>query len=477
MTPGLIDNHTHCLSGGFGLASVALRDARTPAAFTERIGEFAAKLPAGRWILNGDWDHELWGGELPHRDWIDEVTRETPVLVTRLDGHMALANSAALALAGIDAETATPDGGEIVRDPDGRPTGVLKDTAMELVWAVVPKPTDAEYDRALEAAQQHALARGVTQIHDMAGDGWASLEAFRRARAAGRLKLRVYAFVPLSDWAELAEYVERHGRGDARLRWGAVKGFVDGSLGSTTAWFYEPYADAPETSGFALGDLEELRAEIAGADGAGIHTTVHAIGDRANDWLLDAFAEVGGEATAERRLRVEHAQHLSTDAITRFAELGVIASMQPYHAIDDGRWAEKRIGPERIRTTYAFAGLLAAGATLTFGSDWTVAPLDPLLGIDAAVTRRTLDGGHPDGWVPEQKIGVEEALRAYTAANAYAGFQEDLLGTLEVGKAADFVVLSDDLLEIDPIRIPEVRVLATVVDGERVFEATPPRGD
>jgi len=469
VVPGFIDNHTHFLAGGFGLASVKLRDAATPEEFAQRIATFATTVDDGSWVLHGDWDHEAWGGELPDRAWIDSATANTPVFVTRLDGHMALANSRAMELAGIASDTVSPPGGEIVRDADGRPTGVFKDTAMELIAAAIPPPSAAEYDRALDAAQRHALALGVTQIHDMAGDGWSSLEAFRRAHDGGRLSLRVYSFVPLADWRTLADYVASHGRGDDRLRWGALKGFVDGSLGSTTAWFYAPYDDQPDSNGFAIADLGELEAAIAGADQAGLHTAVHAIGDQANDWLLDAFAAVGGTEAGGRRFRIEHAQHLSREAIERFASIGVVASMQPYHAIDDGRWAEKRIGSERIQTTYAFADLLAVGATLTFGSDWTVAPLDPLLGIYAAVTRRTLDGANPEGWVPDQKITVEQALIAYTAANAYAGLQEETLGTLEAGKAADFVILSDDLLAIDPVTIPEVEIVATVIGGERVF--------
>lgn len=471
VTPGLIDNHTHFLTGGFGLAAVQLRDAASPAEFVDRIAKFARTVEPGAWILNGDWDHELWGGELPDRDWIDRATAETPVFVSRLDGHMALANSKAMALAGITAETESPEGGEIVRDGRGRPTGVFKDSAMALVAAAIPRPAEADYDHALEAAQRHALARGITQIHDVSDGDWQSLETFRRARRANRLELRVYSFVPLSDWERMADYVEAEGRGDERLRWGGLKGFVDGSLGSTTAWFYEPYSDEPETSGFPISDLDALASWITGASDAGLHVAVHAIGDRANDWLLDRFAEAGGGNPVAYRFRVEHAQHLSAAAIHRFADLGVIASMQPYHAIDDGRWAEKRIGAERIDTTYAFADLLAAGARLTFGSDWTVAPLDPRWGIYAAATRRTTDGAHPEGWVPRQRIGVEDALVAYTAANAYAGWQEDRTGTLEAGKLADFVMFGADLLAIDPVTIPDVEVLATVVGGEVLFRA------
>ncbi len=471
VVPGFIDNHTHFMSGGFQLASVNLRDAKSPQEFAQRLTAFAKNLPPGRWITGGDWDHETWGGELPRRDWIDPLTPDHPVFVNRLDGHMALANSKALALAGIDRNTPDPQGGTIVRDENsGEPTGILKDEAMALVYRVIPAPTAAEHDEALARAMAHAAAMGVTQVHDMGSYGWTDLETYRRAHASGRLTLRIYSFLPLASWARLAEFVQANGRGDDWLRWGGLKGFVDGSLGSTTAWFYQPYDDAPATSGLLTTDTTALRSWIFAADSAGLHVAVHAIGDRANDWLLEVFAHaLAQNGRRDRRFRIEHAQHLTPTAISRFAELGVIPSMQPYHAIDDGRWAEKRIGAERIKTTYAFRSLLDAKAPLTFGSDWTVAPLSPLLGIYAAVTRRTLDGAHPNGWVPQEKISVEEALHCYTAANAFAGFQEQKCGRLAPGMFADFVVLSEDLFAIDPVRIPEVQVLRTVVGGRETF--------
>lgn len=469
--PGFADGHTHFIGGGFQLGSVDLRDAATPEEFARRIGEFAASQPAGRWITGGDWDHELWGGELPQRAWIDSLTRDHPVAVQRLDGHMMLANSLALERAGITRETQDPPGGSIVRDAQGNPTGVLKDAAMDLVFAAQPDPSEAELDEAFERAQQHALERGVTMIHDMGS--FNALETYRRAKERGALRMRIYSLVPIAQWQQLADYVQREGRGDELLRWGGLKGFVDGSLGSTTAWFYEPYNDEPGTSGLMVTDTAELRAQILRADSAGLHVVVHAIGDRANDWLLDAFEQAASRnGERDRRFRIEHAQHLSSGAIERFRALGVLPSMQPYHAIDDGRWAEKRIGPERIQRTYAFRSLLDAGAGLHFGSDWTVAPIDPLLGVYAAVTRRTTDGANPDGWVPAQKISVEEALRAYTAGNAYAAFMEDALGTLEPGRIADLVVLSHNLLEIDPTSIPDVQVLYTIVDGKVVHEGS-----
>jgi predicted amidohydrolase YtcJ len=480
VVPGFIDDHTHLLSGGFQLGSVDLRDAPTPAEFTRRIAAYARGLPEGRWITGGDWDHERFpGGVLPRREWIDSVTRLNPVFVNRLDGHMALANSLALRLAGITRATKDPPGGTIVRDArTGQPTGVLKDAAMDLVYRVQPEPSDAEYDDALRRAQAQALSLGVTMIEDMGGHGWRDLESFRRAENAGELKLRVYSFVPLEDWRRLKDYIARNGIGDARLKWGGLKGFVDGSLGSGTAWFFQPYSDAPGTTGLVVSDTAALRQAILQADRARLQVAVHAIGDRANNWILDTYAWVERQNGArDRRFRVEHAQHLLRNDIPRFAELGVLPAMQPYHAIDDGRWAEKRIGPRRILTSYAFRSLLDAGARLMFGSDWSVAPLDPLQGIYAATTRRTLDGLHPDGWVPAQKIGVEEALRAYTVNNAYGGFVDRELGTLARGKRADMVVLSNDILKLDPASILQVRVEYTIIGGEIVYvrPRQPPR--
>jgi predicted amidohydrolase YtcJ len=468
VVPGFMDAHTHFLAGGFELASVQLRDARTPTEFSRRIAEFASQH-SGEWVLGGTWDHELWGGELPRRDWIDSLTPESPVFVTRLDGHMSLANSRALELAGVTAETPDPPGGTIVRYPGGEPTGILKDAAQGLVEGAVPDRTQEELDRALEAASQHALERGVTSITDMGT--WDGFATYLRARQRDRLPLRVYAVVPLVTRSRLAQYVEEHGRGDDLLFWGGLKGFVDGSLGSTTAWFYQPYEDEPGTTGLMVTDTAELRAAILDGDQAGLQVIVHAIGDRANDWLLDVYDEarrIHGER--DRRFRIEHAQHLSPAAVGQFGAQDIIPSMQPYHAIDDGRWAVKRIGPERIKLTYAFRDLLDAEAPLAFGSDWTVAPIDPLLGICAAVTRRTIDGANPGGWVPEQKISVAEAVAAYTVASAYACYMEDKLGTLERGKYADLVVLSDDIFVIDPVEIENVKVDLTLVDGAVVFE-------
>ncbi len=472
--PGFIDNHTHFLSGGYQLANVDLRIVSTQREFINTLKTFAETLPESRWIQGGDWDHEAWGGQLPAKEWIDSVTQNNPVMVNRYDGHMALANSAALKLAGIDKNTPNPEGGEIVKDPrTGEPTGVLKDEAMGLVNAVIPSMTTTELDESLQRAVHEALRLGITQVHDMGSyGGFADLATYKRAWVKDSLNLRIYSFMPLSAWAKLDSLIRRDGRGDNRLFWGGVKGFVDGSLGSTTAWFYTPYLDAPTTSGFTVTDTGTLRSWIHNADAAGLHVAVHAIGDQANDWLLRTM-ESQGDNVRSKRFRVEHAQHLSPDALKRFGSSGIIPSVQPYHAIDDGRWAHKRLDDERLKGTYAFKSLLDHGAVMTFGSDWTVAPLSPLLGIHAAVTRNTIDNKNPDGWYPEQRISIEEALKCYTINNAYAGFMESKTGMLKDGYLADFCILSENLFSIPASRIPEIKVEKTILNGHVVYTLNP----
>ena len=473
LVPGFIDTHVHFLAGGAALASVQLRDAQTPEEFAGRIEAFAKTVQPGEWILGGAWDHTLWGGELPHRDWIDAVTPDNPLWIFRLDGHMALANSLALQQAGVDADTPDIAGGEIVRDEDGRPSGILKDNAMMLVEEAVPEATERQLDGYLDAAMRYLAGNGVTTVHDMSdgvGDGWAGLETYRRAAARGGLITRIYAVTPLAEWQALADDIERHGRGDEWLKTGGVKGFMDGSLGSHTAAMLEPFTDTPGESGFLLDSLDNLRAMMLGADAAGLQLNIHAIGDKAIRDLLDIFHDVAaGNGDRDRRLRMEHAQHIHPDDIPRFAVQGVIASMQPYHAIDDGRWAEDVIGPQRAKTTYAFRSLIDSGAHLALGSDWFVAPADPLAGIYAAVTRRTLDGRNPGGWVPEQKISVEQALRGYTYEGAFASFDEDRKGVLKPGMLADMVLIDRDLTAIPPETIRDAKVLKTIVGGRVVF--------
>jgi hypothetical protein len=296
------------------------------------------------------------------------------------------------------------------------------------------------------------------------------LDGFRLADEKGLMRIRAFVSTPIESWQDTRRVVEEFGDGEGRLRWGGVKGFVDGSLGSTTAWFFEPYVDAPGTSGSPLTDPATLKTLMRDADTSGLRLSIHAIGDMAIDTLIADFRDIAGDDIASRRYRIEHFQHPTAEAISAAAKSGIVASMQPYHAIDDGRWAEKRIGLKRIETTYAFRSILDAGGILTFGSDWPVAPLSPLEGVYAAVTRRTTDGANPDGWQPQEKITVEEALRAYTVSNAYADFEEDVAGTLEAGKRADFIVLSDDPRTVDPSDIRKIRVQRTVIDGEIVFD-------
>lgn len=469
VAPGFIDSHVHFVDGGFGLTSVQLRDANTRAEFVRRIAAHAAAMPAGAWMLQGNWDHQNWGGELPSKEWIDSITGDTPVLIQRLDGHMSLANSAALRAAGVTRDTKDVEGGEIVRDERGEPTGIFKDNATDLVGRAVPDPLREQEDAALDAAMRFVAEQGVTSVHNMGS--WRDLATFARAHRAGRLRTRIYAVVPLATWERLRDTVAAQGRGDDWLHIGGLKGFVDGSLGSHTAAMLTPFTDAPADRGLFVTPEAKLHEWSRGADAAGLHVIIHAIGDRANRALLDIYDKVAREnGPRDRRFRIEHAQHLAPPEIPRFASLGVIPSMQPYHAIDDGRWAEKVIGSERARGTYAFRALLDAGARLAFGSDWFVAPPTPLDGIYAAVTRRTLDDANPAGWVPEQKITVEEALRAYTGAAAFAEYEEGEKGMLARGMLADLVLIDRDLTQVPPESIRDARVLLTVVAGRIVHE-------
>ena len=471
VVPGFMDAHTHFLLAASALTPPNLRDAKSRDEFVKRVAEASRQLPPGEWMQGGSWDAELWGGELPTHQWIDAVTADRPVALTRLDLHMWLLNSAALRLAGIDRNTPEPAGGRILRDANGEPTGIVIDEAQSLVKRAMPPPTDAALERALRAGIEHGLRYGVTQTHAMGLD-WIMHDALLRLRAKGETDMRFYSFVPLKDWEKLQDWIEHHGRGDDWVRWGGLKALADGSLGSRTALFHRPYDDQPGTHGIRVNTLDDLRKWITQADKAGFQNAVHAIGDQANDDILDVFAEVARvNGPRDRRFRIEHAQHLTPAAIPRFGQQHVIASVQPYHAIDDGRWAIQRIGAERLKGTYAFKSLLDGGARVCFGSDWPVAPISPLTGMAAAVLRQTIDGKNPGGWLPEQRVTVEQALTAYTATNAYAGLQEDRLGRIAPGFLADFVVLDTDLLKTDPQKISAANVLRTVVGGKERFTA------
>jgi predicted amidohydrolase YtcJ len=480
VVPGFNDAHVHFFWGGQSLASVQLRDVTSRQQFTQRVADYARTRPAGEWIVDGNWDEEKWTpAALPTHEWIDAVTPNNPVWVNRSDAHMCLANALAMKLAGITKDTPDVAGGVIVRDKDGNPTGIFKDAAKDLVERVIPPPSDAQVDAALLAAQAYALDNGVTSVQDMGftGSKAADMQAlivrgYQRLLAEGKWKVRVSARFPLDHYRRLADLGLMTNFGNDTLVIGSLKAFADGSLGSGTAWFFEPFDDAPGNSGLPteqLAHVDQFYSDLKAADRAGMHVAVHAIGDRANKTILDLFERLEREdGPSDRRLRIEHAQHLRPEDIPRFAQLHVIASVQPYHAIDDGRWAEKRIGHKRAETTYAFKSLLDAGATLAFGSDWFVAPIDPMAGIYAATTRRTLDGKNPDGWIPEQKITVAQSVHAYTVGSAFAESQDDIKGSIEVGKLADFAVLSQDIFHMDPVEIAKVKIVLTAVGGEIV---------
>jgi predicted amidohydrolase YtcJ len=472
--PGFIDSHVHFLNGGFSLMSIQLRDAASKEDFISRIAAKAKSLAKGEWILNGDWDHTQFSPpELPRREWIDGVTPDNPVCINRLDGHMILANSLALKMGGVTKNTPLPPGGEIVKDPaSGEPTGILKDAAMDLVYNKIPVPTLDQTLKAARAAMQLAAELGVTSVHDMSDPS--SFEVYQELLKNGRLTVRLHVYVPVTEVEVMSELKLKSPFGNEDLKLAGLKGFADGSLGSATAYFFDPYADDPKTRGLLHGQMFPegiMEKRVLVAARAGLQVAIHAIGDRANAVILDIYEKAAGQQDPrDRRFRIEHAQHLRTSDIARFGRLGVIASMQPYHAVDDGRWAETKIGPDRVRTTYAFKSLLENGAVLAFGSDWPVAPLDPIQGIYAAVTRRTIDGKNPNGWVPEQKISLEDALKGYTSAGAFAEFAEKTKGTIEPGKLADIVVLDKNLFAIPPEEIRMAKIEMTILGGRIVYK-------
>ena len=472
--PGFNDAHIHLLDGGMQLDELDLKDSKSSGEFARRIGERAAATPKGEWVLGGNWDEQAWTpAELPSRDLIDKLTGETPVFLGRYDMHMALANSAALKLAGVTGATKEPAGGAIVKDARGNPTGLLKDAAMGLVYRVIPPASQERRLRAIKRALAHMASLGVTSVQDM-GPSSGDVEIYRSLATKGELTTRIRVAPLLVSWVAHAQEGSATPADTPFVRAGAVKAFADGSLGSTTAFFFEPYSDAPGQYGLLADEMqpiEGMRARMLQADKAGQQLCIHAIGDRANSMVLDLYGEVAAANGArDRRFRIEHAQHIAPKDLARFAKLGVIASVEPYHAIDDGRWAERRIGAERAKTTYPFRSFLDQGVKLAIGTDWPVAPLTPLPAVYAAVTRATLDGKRPDGWVPEQKITLAEAIEGYTLGAAYAEFQEDAKGSITVGKLADVAVLSDDPFVTSPASLRDIVVELTIMGGKITFE-------
>ena len=473
--PGFNDAHVHFMDGSAGLFNVELKDANSPEEFARRVGEHAKKIPKGEWILGGDWDDQGFKvPQLPTRQMIDALTPDNPVFVNRYDGHMSLANSLALRLAGITSKTADPPGGVIVRDEKGAPTGILKDAAKSLVNEVIPAMSHEKRLRVLKRGLRHAASLGLTSVQDMESS-YADIGGFAELAEKGELTVRMYAAPLETKWNDEAKLGIRHAFGSTFLRLGAVKGYADGSLGSSTAYFFQPYSDDSRNRGLLSDEMQPLsgmRQRLLKADAANLQICIHAIGDAAISTVLDLFADVTRvNGAKDRRFRIEHAQHMAAKDFDRFARLGVIASVEPYHAIDDGRWAEKRIGAERSKTTYAFRTFLDHEVKLALGTDWPVAPLNPLETIGAAATRATLDGKHPDGWFPEQKLKVEEAVEAYTLGSAYAEFQEKEKGSIAPGKLADLVILSDDIFSIEKRAIKNVRVLKTIVGGKVVYSS------
>ncbi len=480
LLPGFNDSHVHFVSGGSQLDNVQLNDATSAEEFTRRIGARARSAAKGEWILGGDWDETKWNpAQLPTKELIDSITPDTPVFVNRYDGHMALANSVALRMAGVTAKTPDPPGGTIVRDAQGNPTGALKDAAMEYVNKVIPPLTHEQRLQSVKHALAHAASLGVTSVQDMNPD-YADIAVFSELLQRGELTTRIYAAPFIMQVEDQAKIGIRHAFGGSYLRIGALKGYADGSLGSATAYFFEPFADQPNNHGLLSDEMQPIsmmRDRMMTADAAGLQLCTHAIGDQAISIILDLYSDVvKAHGDADRRFRIEHAQHMAAKDFDRFAQLHVIASVQPYHAIDDGRWAEKRIGHDRASRTYAFRTFVDHGVRLALGTDWNVAPLNPMLTVYAAVTRATLDGKNPKGWFPEQKLTVAEAVEAYTMGSAYAEFQEKDKGSITSGKLADMVLLSGDIFSIDLTKVREVKVLNTIVGGKIVWDASAGEG-
>lgn len=471
VVPGFTDAHLHFLSYGLSLRQIDLAEVPTLAEAQQRVAARAAATPAGHWLTGRGWDQSLWaGGRFPSRHDLDAVAPDHPVLLRRKCGHAAWANSRALALAGIGADTPDPFGGEIERDPaTGAPTGILKELAIDLVDRLLAEPSDAEAVEAVRAAMAVAHTHGIVGIHNM--EGAAALRAFQTLRDAGELRLRVVQQIPEADMDAAIQVGLRSGWGDDLLRIGAVKMFADGALGARTALMVEPYEGEPDNRGIAVATAEHLAAQVDKAARAGLAVHIHAIGDQANRHVLDAIEATRRAGVGlELRHRIEHAQVLHPDDLLRFAELGVIPSMQPIHCTQDMRMADAHWGA-RSRLAYAWRSLAETGAVLAFGSDAPVEDLNVLRGIHATVTRRRGDGTPAGGWYPEQSLTVDEAVAAYTTGAAYSVKREHVQGRIAPGMFADLVVLSEDIFSIPVMSILETDVVATIVGGEIVHGA------
>lgn len=468
--PGFNDAHLHFMGGGLYANRISLGDTRSPREVAKKVLEKANTLSQGEWIQGRGWDHTLFPGKKwPTKGILDQAAPGNPVFLRRVDGHIAWVNSVALDLARINKETKAPEGGEIVKDTEtGEPTGILKESAADLVYHLIPRPSRKEVRKAVVHALEEARRFGVTSIQDNSKP--ITLEVYEELEKEGKLTVRV------SEWLELKEDLsdykvlkDKFSDPGGLIRFFTLKGFVDGTLGSRTAAMMEPYSDESSTKGLLQMSEEKLRSLIENAHASGFTVALHAIGDRAVRITIDALESVD-DRKKETRDRIEHVQIIHREDFQRFEKLGIIASMQPIHCISDMRWAEKRIGKERTKGAYAWRSLLKNGATLAFGTDWPVESMNPILGLYAAVTRMSLSGEPESAWIPEEKISMMEALKCYTKWPAYAEFQEDRKGTLEKGKCADVVVLSRNLLEIDPSEILSTEVVYTIFNGEVIYK-------
>jgi len=466
VVPGFIDSHVHMEGLGMQMETFDLRHVKTVAEVAALVRKRAAQLPKGTWIRGRSWDQTNWGGAFPTEADLTAAAPEHPVFLTRVDGHAGWVNWKALEIAGIDEKTPDPMGGKIVRDAAGRATGILIDRAQGLVGAKIPPASDEEVVNRIRAAARECARLGLTTVHD-AGIDEQDLRAYRKLLAAGQLPVRVYAMIG-GDGAMWRRFLESGPEIHERLTIRSIKLMADGAMGSRGAAFWQPYADDPGNTGLMLLKQETVERVARQALEKGFQVNTHAIGDRANRMVLDAYGKVLGEDT-KRRFRVEHAQAISLPDFALFRKYGVIASMQSTHATSDMRWAMARLGPDRIAGAYAQKRMLKAGVVVANGSDFPVEEPSPLMGFYAAVARQDAQGNPPEGWRPEERFTREEALRSWTWAGAYAAFEEDWKGTLEPGKAADFLVLSGDIMKLPLGELPKVKVRMTFVAGQSVY--------
>ncbi len=474
--PGFNDAHLHFIGGGLALMHVDLNGCKTPREIQDRIAAQIIELSKGSWITGRGWDHTLFNnGKWPDKTLLDEVSSHNPVFVRRVDGHIGWANSLALKMAKIDAATPNPEGGEIQKDPkSGDPTGILKESAMELVNGIIPKETDDHRFLAAEKAMELARRVGVTSVQD--NSGVETVKLYQRLLKEGKLTVRVSEWMDFNlaknpeKLLEAKREFEKYCTSD-RISLGLLKGFIDGTLGSRTAWFFKPYLDDPSTSGIPQYSQQKLTKMICTADSLGFQVGLHCIGAKANWIALNGIAEARRRfGTRDSRHRLEHAQVLRLPDIPKLAKLGVIASMQPTHCTSDLRWAEKRIGHERCKGAYAWRRILDSHARIAFGTDWPVEPLDPMRGLYSAVTRQNIESGEPKGgWFPDQKLTMAEAIRLYTLDSAYGEFQETKKGSISQGKLADIIILSRDLFSIPVKEILSTKVDVTIFDGKVVY--------